>query len=58
MTYIIYQDLKDPTHQVYGIWTDDFSQLIKVIDMDCNPCELNFEHTAVGILPSPPPCVQ
>jgi hypothetical protein len=56
MRYVIIQDLKDPTYQVYGIMTDDFGQLIRVVDMNCNPCDLPVEHSIIDRFPTPPPC--
>ena len=57
MIYVIINDLNNPNNQVYGMMTDTRSELLGVIDANCQPRELNFEHT-FGETIETPPCAQ
>jgi hypothetical protein len=57
MIYVIINDLNNPNNQVYGMMTDTRSELIGVIDSNCQPIALNFEHTIGGTIDTPP-CAQ
>jgi len=57
MIYVLIKNLKDEANQVYGIMTDDRSQLIAVVDADCQPCDLPVEHS-FGETIETPPCAQ
>ena len=54
MIYVVIKDLNDETNQLYGIMADDRSQLLGVVDTNCQPVELNFEHTFGETIETPP----
>lgn len=57
MIYVIINDLNNPNNQVYGIMTDTRSDLLEVIDSNCQSCILPTEHT-FGETIDTPPCAQ
>jgi hypothetical protein len=57
MIYVIINDLNNPNNQVYGIMTDTRSDLLEVIDSNCQSCILPTEHT-IGETIDTPPCAQ
>lgn len=57
MIYVIIKDLNNPDNQVYGIMTDSRSELIGVIDVNCQPSTLPTEHI-FGETIETPPCAQ
>jgi hypothetical protein len=57
MIYVLIKDLIDQSNTVYGIMADDRSQLLGVVDTECQPCELPVEHS-FGETIETPPCAQ
>jgi len=58
MRYILIQDDDNPEIQMYYVMEDDVSQLIKVVDMNCNECGAPGAHSIIDTNPPLPPCAE
>lgn len=58
MKYLMIQDSNDPNIQMYYVMDDTMSNLLKVVDLDCNECTPPPNHFIVDSNPPLPPCAQ
>jgi hypothetical protein len=56
MKYVLIQDIHDENNKMYYILSDDYGQLLGVVDLNCNPCTAPVEHFVVDSNPTLPPC--
>ena len=58
MKYVLVQQTDNPDNTWYYIMDDTLSNVIKIIDMDCNEVQGIPPHQVVDINPSLPICAQ
>jgi hypothetical protein len=58
MRYILIQDDDNPEIQMYYVMEDNVSQLIKVVDMNCNECSPPGAHSIIDTNPPLPLCAE
>ena len=58
MRYVLMQNIYDETDQFYYITTDDFTQVIGCVDLNCNPTIPAAEASVKDKYPTLPPCAQ
>ena len=58
MRYILVQETENPNNTWYYVMDDTLSNLIKIIDMDCNEVHQIPPHNLLDLNPPIPICVQ
>jgi hypothetical protein len=58
MKYVMIQDSNNPDIQMYYVMDDTMSNVIKVIDLNCNECSPPAEHFIVDKNPPLPFCAE
>jgi hypothetical protein len=58
MKYVMIQDLNNPDIKMYYVMDDTMSNLIKVVDLNCNECSPPMEHHIIDPNPPLPSCVE
>jgi len=58
MKYVMIQDSNNPDIQMYYVMDDAMSNVIKVVDLNCNDCAPPSNHFIVDSNPPLPLCAQ
>jgi len=58
MKYVLIQDSNNPDIQMYYVMDDTMSNVIKVVDLNCNDCAPPANHFVVDANPPLPPCAE
>lgn len=58
MKYVMIQDSNNPDIKMYYVMDDTMSNVIKVVDLDCNDCAPPIEHFVCDTNPPLPLCAQ
>ena len=58
MKYVMIQDSNNPDIQMYYVMDDTMSNVLKVVDLDCNDCTPPSNHFVCDVNPSLPSCAE